>query len=126
MCIGHPSSRHDVQFPRHLLLNGGYVHSKLNVVSWGEEMLEWSAQRPKYTVSWDLVYVPLCAIPTGHSFQRTIIMKIKFTIIVRWNEWPVRFAHNYTASFRSILRVLSPFSFWEFINVFSHTALFSC
>ena len=39
---------------------------------------------------------------------------------------PVRFAYNYTASFRSILRVLSPFSFGEFINVFPHTALFSC
>ena len=46
--------------------------------------------------------------------------EMKFTIIVRWNEWPVRFAHNYTASFRSILRVLSPFSFWEFILTFSH------
>ena len=45
---------------------------------------------------------------------------------IRWNEWHVRFAHNYTSSFRSILRVLSPFSFWEFINVVPHTALFSC
>ena len=25
------------------------------------------------------------------------------TILVRWNEWPVRFAHNYTALFRRIL-----------------------
>ena len=25
-----------------------------------------------------------------------------------------------------ILRVLSPFSFWEFISVFPHTALFEC
>ena len=41
------------------------------------------------------------------------------------NEFPKMFAHNYTASFRSILRVLSPFSFLEFINVFPHTALFS-
>ena len=49
-----------------------------------------------------------------------------FTIIVRGNEWPVPFAHNYTPSFTSILQVHSPFSFWEFINVFPHTALFSC
>ena len=32
------------------------------------------------------------------------------------NEWMVRFAHYFTASFRSILGVISPFSFWEFIN----------
>ena len=31
---------------------------------------------------------------------------------------------HYTLSFKSILRVLSPFSFWEFINVFPQTALF--
>ena len=31
----------------------------------------------------------------------------------RWNEWPVGFAHNYTALFRSILCVFSPFSFLE-------------
>ena len=51
--------------------------------------------------------------------------EMKFTIIVRWIEWPVRFAHNYTDSFRSILRVLLPFSCWEFIHVFPHTALFN-
>ena len=47
-------------------------------------------------------------------------------IVVRWNEWPVGITYNHTALFRSILLVLSPFSFWEFINVFPHTALFSC
>ena len=52
--------------------------------------------------------------------------EMKFTIIVSWNECPVRFAHNYTSSFRSKLRVLSPFSFRQLINVFPHTALFSC
>ena len=36
------------------------------------------------------------------------------------------YLHIITSSFKSILRVLSPFSFWEFINVFPHTALFSC
>ena len=35
-----------------------------------------------------------------------------FIIFVRWNEWPVGIAHNHTALFRSILGVLSPFSFW--------------
>ena len=37
-------------------------------------------------------------------------------IVVRWNEWPVGIAHNCTALCRSILGVLSPFSFWKFIN----------
>ena len=37
-------------------------------------------------------------------------------IIVRWNEWPVGIVHNYTALFRSILGILSLFSFWKFIN----------
>ena len=36
--------------------------------------------------------------------------KFYFIIIVRWNEWPVAFAHNYTALFRSILGVLSLFN----------------
>ena len=39
-----------------------------------------------------------------------------FIIIVRWNEWPVGIAHNHSALFKSILGVLSPFSFWKFIN----------
>ena len=39
MCTGHPSSRRDVQFPRYLLWTGGDVHSKFNVVSWGEKIL---------------------------------------------------------------------------------------
>ena len=37
-------------------------------------------------------------------------------IIVHWNERSVGIAHNYTSLFRSILGVLSPFSFWKFIN----------
>ena len=32
---------------------------------------------------------------------------------VSWNEWPIGIAHNYTSLFRSILGVLSPFSFWK-------------
>ena len=64
-------------------------------------------------------------------------------IIVRGNEWPVGIAHNYTALFRSILGVLSPFRFslmkhnkltrfsysvLIFPPVFPHrtTALYSC
>ena len=39
--------------------------------------------------------------------------EMKFIMIVRCNEWPVRFAHNYIASFRSIL----PFSFWESVEL---------
>ena len=35
--------------------------------------------------------------------------EMKLTIIVRWNEWPVRFEHNYTSSFRSIL--------WDFCHL---------
>ena len=38
------------------------------------------------------------------------------SLIVRWNEWPVGFGHNYTALLRSILEVLSSFSFWKFIS----------
>ena len=37
-------------------------------------------------------------------------------IIVRWNEWPIGIAHDHTSSFRSILGILWPFSFWKFIN----------
>ena len=39
-----------------------------------------------------------------------------YSEFIRWNEWPVGIAHNYTALFRSILAVLSPFSFWKFID----------
>ena len=40
-----------------------------------------------------------------------------FIIIVRWNDWPDGIAHNYTASFICILKVLSLFIvFWKFMN----------
>ena len=56
--------------------------------------------------------VQLCANRTSHSFQRTIIVNLfYFIIIVRWNEWPVVFAHNYTALSSRISGILSPFSF---------------
>ena len=37
--------------------------------------------------------VYLCAIGTGHSFQRRIIVNL-----FHWNEWPFGIAHNHTYS----------------------------
>ena len=40
VCTGHPSYRRDVYFPRYLLWTGGDVHSKFDVASWSEKILE--------------------------------------------------------------------------------------
>ena len=55
--------------------------------------------------------------PVIYSSER--LSWIHFIIIVRWNEWPVGIAHNYTALFSSILGILSPFSLWKHIKLSS-------
>ena len=68
---------------------------------------------PQYTSEWGCVIMCTSNLP---FIPASDYSEFHFIIIVRWNEWPVGIAHNYTTLFRSILGVLSPFSSWKFIN----------
>ena len=84
----------------------------------------------KITMEYEKLLSLLCFV---NEFPKTKQRKYQYTseqgcVIMRkcnrpfipandYNE--IKFVHNYTASFRSILRVLWQFSFWEFIT-FSH------
>ena len=92
---------------------------------WKFKMAVTTAARSRLYISYMIVTLKNFQYSTFHVFMTIWTIMVfdvsyppcyLFTIIVRWNELLVRIAHNYTASFLSILGVLSPFSFWEFIN----------